>query len=175
MLLGWRVEAEAVGCVGVERHGDDELELRTFAVAESHQRLGVGQAMIESLASVVTAARLTVETDEDGVDFYGRCGFAMSSVGEVAGSERFRGIRSLGIEPAPAAAVHAVRRSGSRSRSASTSWLSAAHSRSRACERHSTTLVPAGEVGERVPHEPLQPQVTAAAERVERGGEADRA
>ena len=50
-----RDDGEAVGCVGLEVHGESGL-LRSFAVAPSHRRRGVGAALHEAAVAMARAA-----------------------------------------------------------------------------------------------------------------------
>jgi amino-acid N-acetyltransferase len=49
-----RDDGEAVGCVGLEVHGESGL-LRSFAVAPSHRRRGVGAALHEAAVAMARA------------------------------------------------------------------------------------------------------------------------
>ena len=70
-------------------HGDErsrERELRYVAVAETHQRKGVGKALLADVADAERARgtrRLIVGTtsaDTGNLDFYQRCGYRLRSI-----------------------------------------------------------------------------------------------
>jgi GNAT superfamily N-acetyltransferase len=75
-----------IGVVLVLDHGDRERELRYVAIAESHQRKGLGKAMLADVHDAEVArgsARLLVGTscaDTGNLDFYQRCGYRLLSI-----------------------------------------------------------------------------------------------
>jgi ribosomal protein S18 acetylase RimI-like enzyme len=80
-------EGEApIGVVLVLDHGVHERELRYVAIAESHQRKGLGKAMLADVRAAEAArgaARLLVGTssaDTGNLDFYQRCGYRLLSI-----------------------------------------------------------------------------------------------
>ena len=84
-LLGYTIDKALVGCIGVEITG------RGSAVSPSGWRQGVGRMMIAQVCERLALSRVTAETDQDGVDFHNRCGFAVCGLGEQhPGAERFQ-------------------------------------------------------------------------------------
>jgi ribosomal protein S18 acetylase RimI-like enzyme len=83
---GTMYAVEDRGVVLVLDHGDRERELRYVAVAEAHQRRGVGKAMLADVAEAEQARgtrRLLVGTtsaDTGNLDFYQRCGYRLLSI-----------------------------------------------------------------------------------------------
>ncbi len=77
---------EPIGVVLVLDHAGDERELRYVAVAESHQRKGVGRAMLADVASAERARGTghllvgTTSADTGNLDFYQRCGYRLLSI-----------------------------------------------------------------------------------------------
>ena len=75
-----------IGVVLVLDHGGSERELRYVAIAESHQRRGLGKAMLADVREAEAArgsARLLVGTssaDTGNLDFYQRCGYRLLSI-----------------------------------------------------------------------------------------------
>ncbi len=75
-----------VGVVLVLDHAESERELRYVAVDETHQREGVGKAMLADVSTAEQARgtrRLLVGTssaDTGNLDFYQRCGFRLLSI-----------------------------------------------------------------------------------------------
>lgn len=84
--LGTMYAVDAIGVVLMLDHAPRERELRYVAVAEGHQRKGVGKAMLADVAEAERArgtARLLVGTtsaDTGNLDFYQRCGFRLQSI-----------------------------------------------------------------------------------------------
>jgi ribosomal protein S18 acetylase RimI-like enzyme len=76
----------AIGVVLVLEHADDARELRYVAIAESHQRRGIGRMMLADVRAAEAArgtARLIVGTscaDTGNLDFYQRCGYRLLSI-----------------------------------------------------------------------------------------------
>ncbi len=74
------------GVVLVLDHGDREREMRYVAVAEAHQRKGIGKAMLADVADAERGRgtrRLLVGTtsaDTGNLDFYQRCGYRLLSI-----------------------------------------------------------------------------------------------
>ena len=77
---------QAIGVVLVLDHDERERELRYVAIAESHQRKGLGKAMLAEVRGAEAArgtARLVVGTscaDTGNLDFYQRCGYRLLSI-----------------------------------------------------------------------------------------------
>jgi N-acetylglutamate synthase-like GNAT family acetyltransferase len=103
MLTGWDDDGELAATCGVHRVDDDELRLRSVAVAPGRRRRGIGRALVGALAAAATAKRLVAETDADGAGFYERCGFEVTS----AGGGRFRCVRPIAPVPADQSQVAA--------------------------------------------------------------------
>ena len=75
-----------IGIVLVLDHGGSERELRYVAIAEAHQRKGLGKAMLADVDAAEEARgtkRLVVGTscaDTGNLDFYQRCGYRLLSI-----------------------------------------------------------------------------------------------
>ena len=84
--LGTMYAVDDIGVVLMLDHAPRERELRYVAVAEAHQRKGVGKAMLADVAEAERtrgSARLLVGTtsaDPGNLDFYQRCGFRLQSI-----------------------------------------------------------------------------------------------
>ncbi len=84
--LGTMYAVDDIGVVLTLDHAPSERELRYVAVAEAHQRKGVGKAMLADVARSERArgtSRLLVGTssaDTGNLDFYQRCGFRLLSI-----------------------------------------------------------------------------------------------
>jgi len=64
--------------------------IRHIAVEPSVRKQGIGQHMVVWLLRERQFSHLLAETDHEAVGFYERCGFRVTSVGEVyPGTERF--------------------------------------------------------------------------------------
>ena len=99
-LLGWSVDGELVGCLGVEPGEGRELELRDVFVLEEHRRQGIGRALVEAVVAGAPVERFRVECDPDVAGFFERCGFVLES-GRAY-------VRDVAIVPGAAEAVAAV-------------------------------------------------------------------
>jgi ribosomal protein S18 acetylase RimI-like enzyme len=83
---GTMYAVDDIGVVLVLDRGDHEREMRYVAVAEAHQRKGVGKAMLEDVAAAERkrgTRRLLVGTtsaDTGNLDFYQRCGYRLLSI-----------------------------------------------------------------------------------------------
>jgi ribosomal protein S18 acetylase RimI-like enzyme len=79
-------ENRDIGVVLALAHSPGEIELRYVAVAEAHQRKGIGKAMLAHVTEASRASkaeRLLVGTssaDTGNLDFYQRCGFRLHSI-----------------------------------------------------------------------------------------------
>ena len=90
-LIGFERDSSLIGGVGFERDGLDQIVIRHIAVAPGACLRGVGRQMVAWLAALDGVGRLTAETDRDAVEFYRRCDFEITSLGELyPGTERFR-------------------------------------------------------------------------------------
>jgi len=90
-LVGAEVAGTLVGGLGFEIVGPDLAVIRHIVVAPETRLQGVGRFMVRWLTALDGVTHLTTETDRDAVDFYRRCGFQITSLGELyPGTERFR-------------------------------------------------------------------------------------
>jgi GNAT superfamily N-acetyltransferase len=92
-LYAWKdaETADVIGPVGIRRRPGGAVDILHVAVAETSRRRGVGRRMIEALRGTPGVRELVAETDGDAVDFYRRCGFTVTSLGDkYPGRERFR-------------------------------------------------------------------------------------
>jgi GNAT superfamily N-acetyltransferase len=96
-LLGVERDGGVIGCVGFEPDGADGAIVHHLAVQEHEQRRGIGRSLITGLIAREGFRRLELETDADTIEFYERCGFAVTSLGEkYPGTERFRCVWQAG-------------------------------------------------------------------------------
>lgn len=79
-------DGDHLGVVLALPHAPNEVELRYVAVAEAHQRKGIGKTMLAHVADASRATgvkRILVGTssaDTGNLDFYQRCGFRLLSI-----------------------------------------------------------------------------------------------
>ncbi len=96
ILLGVEVGEAVVGCIGIELNADTTAVIRHIAVAPQHRGRGIGRMMIETVCAQHQLRQLSAETDVDAVSFYKRCGFVVTSLGELyPGTERFWCMKSI--------------------------------------------------------------------------------
>jgi ribosomal protein S18 acetylase RimI-like enzyme len=92
-LIGWRDGEELLACAGAEKLGGGTIGIRSIAVAPAWRNRGLGRALIDALAEGAGATRIVAETDDDAVDFYRRCGFAVEDAPPKFGRARYWCVR----------------------------------------------------------------------------------
>jgi len=81
---------EVVGLVGLEAVTPSVAHVRGIAVDARLRGKGIGQRLIQEVKARNPGVTLYVETDRDAVQFYRRCGFDVTTLGEkYPGVERF--------------------------------------------------------------------------------------
>ena len=89
-ILGLQLEGMLVGLVGLALRGDASAVIRHIVVRRSHRRRGIGRRMIEAVRHKYGLKHIFAEIDRDALDFYRKCGFEVTSLGEkYPGTERF--------------------------------------------------------------------------------------
>ncbi len=94
-----RPDYRAFGCerngrlaafAGLHIRQDKEIEVRHLIVDAEFRGRGLGSALLNKLRTAFPQYSFTAETDRDAFEFYRRCGFEVSSLGEkYPGVERF--------------------------------------------------------------------------------------
>ncbi|NLN18159.1 MAG: GNAT family N-acetyltransferase [Firmicutes bacterium] len=87
--------ADLLGHVTVAENGElgpgGGLTIESMSVRAEYRRKGVGRFLLHGLRTRLHARVMVVETDDDAVGFYHRCGFRVRSLGEVyPGTVRYR-------------------------------------------------------------------------------------
>jgi len=83
-------DEQLIGLLGSEVSNGTGI-IRHLAVKPHFRQMGYGRRMIEDWADWEGLQMIVAETDDEAVDFYRRCGFQVSSLGEkYPGVERFR-------------------------------------------------------------------------------------
>ena len=89
-LFGLLNEHTVVAIAGIRKLNDSRAELIHIAVNQTERRRGFGSELIHWFIQAERLTELSVETDNDAVEFYKRCGFSTWSLGEqYPGVERF--------------------------------------------------------------------------------------
>ena len=89
-LLGYQRNGMIVGCIGLELSFPGHAIIRALAVAPSARGHGIGSHLLRQSMRTFLLTHLLAETDRDAVEFYCKCGFTISSLGEkYPGVERF--------------------------------------------------------------------------------------
>ncbi len=89
-LLGYEVSSGLAGSIGLQLTAPGKAVIHHIAVLPSHRGQGIGRQMVQQVWARFGLHRLTAETDAEAVEFYRRCGFAITNLGEVyPGTERF--------------------------------------------------------------------------------------
>jgi CubicO group peptidase (beta-lactamase class C family)/ribosomal protein S18 acetylase RimI-like enzyme len=91
----WEVRGTAPGtpvaCMGLERRGRDEAEIRSLAVLPEWRLQGLARRLVFGACDDLGLRAVEAETDADGMGFYRAAGFAVERLGErYPGVERFR-------------------------------------------------------------------------------------
>jgi ribosomal protein S18 acetylase RimI-like enzyme len=93
-LLGLEESALLVGSIGLELSGPGQATIQHIGVVEAQRGQGVGRRLIERASVQLRLDTLQAETDAEAAQFYRRCGFIVTSLGErYPGVKRFRCIR----------------------------------------------------------------------------------
>ena len=88
ILYGWIENKIIIGVTGVVVHAD-YIEINNIAVSPEYRKRGIGFAMITTLRDMYKST-LKAETDEDAVDFYIKCGFAVEEFTKVYNGTKFK-------------------------------------------------------------------------------------
>jgi len=89
-LMAIEDDGEIVGIIGF-RLADRSLVIQHIAVHPEYRGMGYGRGLILELIELKNPEKITVETDEDAVEFYRNIGFSISSLGEkYPGVERYQ-------------------------------------------------------------------------------------
>jgi N-acetylglutamate synthase-like GNAT family acetyltransferase len=82
--------AAPLGVIGLEQRSPGCAQIRHISVVPDIQRSGIGRRLIEESRTRNGLRELYAETHSDAVPFYQRCGFVVTSLGELhPGVERF--------------------------------------------------------------------------------------
>jgi GNAT superfamily N-acetyltransferase len=100
LLVGWSAGDEIVGCLGVERAGEREVELHGLFVLEGFRRRGIGRSLVDAVVSGSPVERFRAVGGPDVAGFFERCGFVRAVDGAF--------VRDVSPEPASDGAVRAV-------------------------------------------------------------------
>lgn len=77
-----------VGIV-VFRMENNTAEILDIAVKPEYRKHGIGKSLIDFIFTQFPTDNITAETDDEAVGFYKRCGFTITSVGEVSSIKRY--------------------------------------------------------------------------------------
>lgn len=90
-LLGCQRNGVVTGCIGLRLLGEGQAVVENLAVLPARQKQGIGRKLLRDAAARFGLSQLELETDREAVEFYRRCGFTVTSLGEkYPGTERFR-------------------------------------------------------------------------------------
>lgn len=78
-------------CVGMELIGENKARLCHIAVSKANRHQGLASYMIKEIIRIHQLVYLEAETDYEAVEFYRKCGWIITSLGEkYPGVERFQ-------------------------------------------------------------------------------------
>jgi GNAT superfamily N-acetyltransferase len=90
-LYGYELNDRIIGVIGIQPQDGNSAIIRDLAVAPNARRLGIGRALIDHLRNELALDALEGDTLQPAVDFYRRCGFAVSANGTMStGATRYR-------------------------------------------------------------------------------------
>ena len=91
MVVRLRVGRHSCWVIGFELNEKQEMTLNHLAVEPESRGVGFGRGMLLEIIEDMQPTRITVETDEDAVQFYRNVGFVIRSLGQkYPGVERFQ-------------------------------------------------------------------------------------
>ena len=73
----------------VLKTGHDTAEILDIAVKPEYRKHGIGRSLIDFVFNQLPIDTITAKTDDEAIGFYKRCGFTITSVGEVCGTKRY--------------------------------------------------------------------------------------
>ncbi|MBJ8108087.1 GNAT family N-acetyltransferase [Bacillus cereus group sp. N6] len=81
---------EEKACIGIEIIGANKARICHIAVAPQYRHKGIALQMIKEVVKMLQLTYIEAETDNEAVEFYGKIGFQVKSLGErYPGIERF--------------------------------------------------------------------------------------
>jgi len=84
------LDDKIIGIVGIKRIGAKKVEIMHIAVDEPYRGKGLGKQMIQELITEANPKEIFLETDNDGVHFYRKCGFKTKKLPDQGfGTDRF--------------------------------------------------------------------------------------
>jgi ribosomal protein S18 acetylase RimI-like enzyme len=81
-LFGYVEDNEVIGVIGYCLLSDNDVLIKHLSVKPEYRGLGYGRGMILEIIDLIRPKRITLETDDDAVDFYRNIGFEITSLGE---------------------------------------------------------------------------------------------
>ena len=86
-MYGWVENDEIVGICGFRVYHTNRVDIMHIAVDTNTRRRGIGRAMLSALLDLFCLP-LKLETDDDAVDFYRKCGFETTAF-QIGGVRRW--------------------------------------------------------------------------------------
>jgi len=87
-IYGWIENGEVVGVCGFKVYHTDHVEILNISVSENARGRGIGRAMVSALQNEFLLP-ITVETDDDAVNFYRKIGFNVENAPAKGGIPRY--------------------------------------------------------------------------------------
>jgi len=89
-LYGIGLEGKTIGLIGYQYIDKKVIEITHISVKPEFRGKGFGRVLISELLNKENPKEVTVETDDDAVEFYRHIGFVINSLGEkYPGVERY--------------------------------------------------------------------------------------
>jgi GNAT superfamily N-acetyltransferase len=91
LLFGVKEAGVLIGLIGLLPRSPSAAAIRHIVVRRENRGRGIGRRMIAAVCQEFSLTSLEAETDDDSVNFYRQCGFAIESLGEIyPGVGRYR-------------------------------------------------------------------------------------
>jgi ribosomal protein S18 acetylase RimI-like enzyme len=73
-------QGNIVGLIGIDPTGHPAGFVTSLAVASDKRKQGIGKLLLQKSAEMLDLKTVELETDEEAVDFYRRCGFTVHEI-----------------------------------------------------------------------------------------------
>ena len=77
-----KIDRRIVGIIGINKQNENTYEIKHIAVIPEYREKGIAKDMLEYITGRHDMETIFAETDKDAVDFYRKCGFSITNLGE---------------------------------------------------------------------------------------------
>lgn len=82
VAYGYKCDGVICGLIVLDTAKKEEIVILDLVVSKSNQQTGIGRKLVEYALYNLNPNTLIAETDDEAVDFYRKCGFIISNLGE---------------------------------------------------------------------------------------------